>query len=121
MSETVFTIKPTNLKTLTVGELQDCVRTVGFDYSGERQGERFGVFQQVTLPDAAAESFIPFDQIDEATVIGWVEQHFANAAAVKNHIDMILDRMIIEAQAKDKPLPWASPVTPEAEGGTQGA
>ena len=55
----------------------------------------------------APESFIPYDQLTEATVIGWIpaDQIASAQACVQGQIDSMINPPVSPANT---PLPWAS-------------
>ena len=56
----------------------------------------------------APESFIPYDQLTEATVIGWIpaDQIASAQACVQGQIDSMITPPV---SPENTPLPWAAP------------
>lgn len=106
-----FTYKIDGVRTATVGNLTDVVKQVNFTITGEEEGLSFSLPSQVKLEDPDPNNFVQFSNLTEQEVIAWVAGRTDIVGPMKDHIQMVLNRMVQEAQLQSKPLPWA-PVTP---------
>jgi hypothetical protein len=104
-----FETKISRIGTAVVNGLQGVIKRVEFIVVGTDSGQTFELPQSVDLPDPDAVSFKALPSILPADVIGWVERHFPNMQAVKDHIQFVLDREVAKAALVDTPLPWAPP------------
>ena len=74
---------------------------------------RTGTFHGATPFSAAnvpAGSFVAFEDLEEATVVGWIENVVNNDATYKAHIEEITERTLeqdAEEEIMDNSLPWA--------------
>jgi len=111
-----FEIKINAIRTGTVGELENVIKRVEFTVKGTEAGQTFELPQHIDLTDPETDQFIPLAEVTEAEVITWIETAFTNMAAVKAHIQYVIDRDIVKAGLTSAPLPWATtpvePITP---------
>ena len=103
---TSFTIKINGVRT----EANDVISQVEFTVKGEDQGCYFELPQTLNL-GAPGEDFIAFANLQPSDVERFIENDFKNMAAVKAHIQYVLDNEIATSKATSKPLPWL-PVEP---------
>jgi hypothetical protein len=104
---TTFTTTITNLYTLQTPDPDYVVNALwtvtGVD--GEHTASIDGntMFSSQQGPD-----FIPYDQLTEATVIGWIpaEQIASAQACVQGQIDSMINPPV---SPQNTPLPWAAP------------
>ena len=108
-----YTIKVSGVRTHDLGSLTKVVKQIEFTVEGAQDTQTFALPQTLTVPDADAQSFVPFEQLTEANVVQWIETHFENLDSVKAHIQFVLDKESQKAQLAQQPLPWAPP--PPAE------
>jgi len=78
-------------------------------HSDGRTGTFHGAtpFSAETVP---AGSFVAFEDLEEATVVGWIENVVNNDATYKAHIEEITERTLeqdAEEEIMDNSLPWA--------------
>jgi hypothetical protein len=95
-----------------LGDLQDVVTRVRYNYVGEDENGIKGTFAGATpmpLPEDT-ENYIPFAQLQPEDVVGWLE-----ATADISHMQMQITKQI-EAQInpiyEPVPSPWAPAPTP---------
>jgi len=89
------------------------VITAHWRLDGEFADTHAGVYGTVSFEEPEAGSFVPFDQLTEEQVIGWVEAALGDeqVAEYKANIEQqIADK--IAPPVESKPLPWA-PVADE--------
>lgn len=104
----------TSLTTATVGDLQDVVTNVKFNLFGDNGGlsTRYVGNAAIPIPDPA--TFVPFDQLTQDVVRGWIESIVTNDAAGWQAINDMLNTQIVEAEAglaEFKKLPWNKQVS----------
>jgi hypothetical protein len=111
-----YTIKVSGVRTHDLGSLTKVVKQIEFTVEGAQDTQTFALPQTLTVPDADASSFVPFEQLTEANVVAWINEHFENLDSVKAHIQFVLDKESQKAQLAQQPLPWAPPppATPTA-------
>lgn len=108
-----FEIVVTGIRTTTVGNLTDVVKQVEWTMKGTKDGQAFDLPQKTELGDPDPGSFIPLSSItDPQVMVGWVEQNEPRLNAIKAHIQLVLDKMVAEANLAQTPLPWAPPPAP---------
>jgi hypothetical protein len=101
-----FTISISAIRTRTIGSLDGVIKVVEFKVVGSEGGCEFELPQTVELGDPDQSSFIPLPQVDEQSVVSWVEGSFQNMHAVKSHIQFVLKRMLLQESLSTQPLPW---------------
>lgn len=112
----IFKIKINAIRTGNVDSLTQVIRKVEFTVEGVENGQTFELPQTVDLSEPEASSFKPLSEVTELDVINWVEANFTNMEAVKQHIQLVLDREVAKAALESSPLPWAPvPEAPAAE------
>lgn len=114
MTQAVFTIKITGLRTQTVNGIENAVKQVEWTMIGTEAGQTFELPQTTTVPDPQSEGFIPLQNLTEAQVITWVETHDERIPSIKAHIQSVLDREVAKAGLSSAVMPWA-PVVPATE------
>jgi hypothetical protein len=111
---TTYTWAVTALYTQTIGTEQDYVvianyTVVGVD--GQYSAELSNIARFST---ASVSPFIPYDQLTEAIVIGWIQDELgvdgvANLeACIQGQIDSQINPPVVPVNT---PLPWSTPVT----------
>ena len=105
-----FTFKVNKIEVAPMlGDLQDVVTRVRYDYNGVDEEGNEGTFAGVTpmpLP-TDVQNFKPLTDLTEADVIVWLEQN-----ADKPHMEERITKQIIDKitpKYVDVPLPWAPP------------
>lgn len=104
-----FTTKVTGVRVHDLGNLTKVVKQIEFVVSGTEAGQTFELPQSLTVPDADATSFVPFEQLTEAQLITWIDAHFENMPSVQAHIQTVLDKEVAKAALTQQALPWAPP------------
>ena len=102
-----FEIKVNAIRTGTVGDLTNVIRKVEWTLKGTERGQSFALPQTTDLGEPQADSFVPLAQVDEASVIAWVEATETRMPGLKAHIQMFLDKEVAKAALESAPLPWA--------------
>lgn len=108
-----FSIIVNAVRTTTVGELTNVVRQVDWTMRGTEQGQTFDLPQSTMLPGPDAQSFIDFEDLTEAEVVGWIETYVPDLQPIRDHIQFVLDREVAKAALDSAVLPWAPPPPPE--------
>lgn len=106
-----FTTKVTGVRVHDIGNLTKVVKQIDFVVKGEQANQTFELPQTLTVPDADGTNFVPFEQLTEAQVVAWINEHFENMPAVEAHIQYVLDKETAKAALAQEALPWA-PATP---------
>lgn len=73
-------------------------------------------FTTTTMPPSSV--FVPFAQLTEAMVTGWIQEVVDSNPSYKQHIDQQIQKQIDEKirPVADQQLPWApAPTTPPAQ------
>ena len=98
--------------TLAGAVVQTYWKVVGVDGSGN-EGEFSGAtpFTAVNVP---AGSFAPFEELTEATVLGWIQAVVNGDQGYADHISQRIEKQIDEENTSDAAMPWGdgSDVTP---------
>ena len=91
--------------TLAGAVVQTYWKVVGVDGSGN-EGEFAGAtpFTAVNVP---AGSFAPFEELTEATVLGWIQAVVNGDQGYADHISERIGIQIDEANVTDGVMPWA--------------
>lgn len=94
--------------TLEGAVVQTYWKVVGVDSDGN-EGEFSGAtpFTAVNVP---AGSFAAFDDLTEATVLGWIQNVVNADQGYADHISERVEAQIDEANIEDGVMPWAPPV-----------
>ena len=88
-----------------LGNLDDFVVQVLWEYEAERDGKKSSRYGTASF-DSAGESFVPFQDLTEATVAGWIE-----ASTDFTELDASLDEQLedlVNPKVVVAPLPWAT-------------
>jgi hypothetical protein len=114
-----YTWAVTSLKTRTEGSNQNAVvqtywKKTGTDEAGNT-GEFSGAtpFTTTTMPEGS--TFIPFAELTEAVVLGWIKAVVVNS--YEEHVNGMIAKQIAEKATpiSETPMPWAPVVeTPAA-------
>jgi hypothetical protein len=115
--QVTYTWKVTAIKTATVEELDDFVihvrwNKIGTDELGN-QGTFAGATPLTTTVDSEGQ-FIPFDQLTESVVLGWIQAIVVGS--YEEHVNGQIERQINEKINKvaEPALPWDPTPTPPA-------
>lgn len=109
-----YTWKITGVKTLTQGKNADAVVQTYWKKIGTDEKGNTGEFSGATPFDASnvpADQFVPFSQLTEEIVIGWVQG--VVVGSYQQHVDAQIAKALAP-KAVDAPMPWAPPVEPVA-------
>ena len=107
-----YTWKVTGVKTLTQGSNTSAVVQTHWKKIGTDEKGNVGEFTGATPFDASnipADKFVPFDQLTEAIVVGWIQ------GVVVGGYEIHVNEQIAKAlapKATDAAMPWAPPVEP---------
>jgi len=84
------------------------VFTVHYTVTHFRDGEQAGAYGSIGLEAPAEGTGIPYAQLDEDTVVGWVKSHFGDEKV--EEIVQALDAQISEklAPSKSSGVPWVA-------------
>jgi hypothetical protein len=101
-----YTFKVNKIEVAPVlGELENVVTRVRYDYKGVDENGIEGVFAGVTpMPEPGDADFKPLSELVEADVISWLEVH-----ADTTHMTQRIEKQINDQLAPkyvDTPLPW---------------
>jgi hypothetical protein len=110
-----YSYKVDSIRTANVGDLQNVIKQVNYTATGTESDKSFSLPGKVVLDDPNPESFINFENLTESQVIAWIEERPENLG-IKNHIKLVVDKMVAEASLQEKTLPWA-PAVPIVEPG----
>ncbi len=101
-----FEIITNAIRTASVGELTNVVKQVEWTLKGTQEGQTFELPQKTVIADPAPEAFIPLAQVTAANVATWIEENVDNLDAIKEHIQIVLDRQCQEVSLTEAALPW---------------
>lgn len=107
-----YTWAVTGMKVLkSAGSLQDYVVNVQWTKTGTDDNGHTGTFIGATpfQPDPTQSSFVPFDQLTESVVLGWVQPIVVGM--YQEHVDGVIAKQIADKvdPVTEQPLPWAPP------------
>lgn len=103
-----YTIKINSAKTATIGNLQNVVKQVEYTVTGTEGTQSFSLPIKAMLEDPTPESFISFSNLTEPKMIEWVAE-LPETVNAKEHINIVVQKMVSEAVYEDTALPWAPP------------
>ena len=100
-------------RNITVGNLENVVKTVKWELTGTSDAGYVGRFHgNSTLNFNPENDFTPFEQLTEEQIIGWIESHLdeTEMAAYKRAVDLEIERQAepVEDHVIDI---WTKPVT----------
>jgi hypothetical protein len=107
-----FEIKPTGIRTGTVGELTQVIKKVEWTLKGTEQGQSFELPQTTDMGEPDSANFIPLSQVTEESVIAWIEATETRLPSIKAHIQYVLDKEVAKASLEATPMPWAPVAEP---------
>lgn len=116
--ELTYTWKLTGVRKTDAGELPGVVIGVSWECTGTDDAGHRGTFSGITpfnLNEVNSETFIPFSELTEEVVLGWVQA--VVVGDYKDHIDgEIMKQIGLQKNPvvylKDADLPWAVPAQP---------
>jgi hypothetical protein len=89
------------------GELTDVVYTVYWRLYAEESGTTISNYGSVIIPLAEEGQFIPFEELDEATVIGWVHSVMGPDTVLRIETSTTAElQAILTPEVVSKPVPW---------------
>ena len=114
-----YTWKLTALTKANSAELTDVVIGTRWECTGTDQDGNSGTFNGATpfnLAEAGGENFVPFDQLTEEIVLGWIQAVVVDG--YKDHIDSQILKQIAHKKSAvveltGDQLPWAVPASNE--------
>lgn len=101
-----FTYRIDGARTATIGDKQNVVKQIQWELTGTKDGQSFSLPQTTTLPDPDGQPFIPFNELNQSTIISWLEQSEPRLLNIKAHIQSVVDRMVEKASLTETRLPW---------------
>lgn len=116
-----YTWKLTSITKANSPELTGVVIGTRWECTGTDQDGNSGTFSGATpfnLAEAGGENFVPFDQLTEEVVIGWIQ-----AVVVGGYKDRVEEQILKQIEAKkqdvsvlnDGQFPWSPPAPPAPE------
>lgn len=96
-----------SLKTATVENVANAVTLVRYTITATDSGETLTHDAEQQLPAPNPEDYIPFAELTEADVTGWLDG-MANIMALKSMMQTRLNAMIEEAAWTTQIPPWAT-------------
>lgn len=116
---TDFTTTINGVRVATVDGLPNVVIRVEWTLSGTDSGQTFELPGNSAVGPIDPNAFTPFDQLTQPQMVEWVnsveDTPTGKFPGLKAHIQMVLDRMKVDAEGEQKPLPWAPPPAPVDE------
>jgi len=108
-----YTWAVTSVKTKTEGDNVDAVVQTYWTKTGTDEDGNTGVFSgatpftSVNVPD---EEFVAFEDLTEATILGWIQGVFVDNETYDNHVNEQIAKQIDDKKnpIEQKSLPWAS-------------
>lgn len=104
-----YTYKITRMDVVNTADVQDYVVTAYYEYTGI-DGEYSASIQGACKYEVSDENYVAYSDLDEATVIGWVEESLTEngVAANKKKLDVAINKQKNVAQeAAERELPWS--------------
>jgi hypothetical protein len=102
-----FTIKPTGIRTATVGNRTNVVKQVEWTMVGEEAEQKFELPQTTTLEDPNGQEFIELANLTEANVVAWIQATDTRIPGIKAHIQFVLDKEVAKSALATTAMPWA--------------
>jgi hypothetical protein len=110
--------KLTGLKKQDTADITDLVIGTQWKLTGTNENGTKGTFNGGTpldIPDSNQEGFIPYLQLSEEIVIGWIRAIVEPNEGYWQHINQQIEKQILEAenviqQIDEANLPWATPI-----------
>lgn len=112
-----YTWKVTGVKTTTQGQYANAVVQTYWKKIGTDEDGCTGTFSGATpftAADVPADQFVPFDQLTEEIVLGWIQTAVDSNPSYVEHINGVIADQIQKEHdpVVEQPLPWApAPVT----------
>ena len=105
-----YTWKITSIKGMDLPGQPSAIIQTHWTKTGVDADGNEGVFSGATpfSPESIdPETFIPYEQLTEATVLGWIQA--VVVGSYEEHVNAQIQKQIDSKKVTDKPLPWAPP------------
>ena len=113
-----YTWKLTGLKKQDTADFNDLVIGTRWTVTGTDEDAVDGTFQGATpldIPDAGQEGYIPYAELTEEIVLGWIKEHVSGSNPATNYWDHINGRIVKAIDEKkwtkvdvmEGDLPWS--------------
>lgn len=98
--------------TQTINGFTEVVLSAGWRCTGNESGQASSVYGSVTFipPQAGDPNFVPYNQLTQQQVLGWVWASGVNQAATEAAVQTNLNNLI-NPPVVQNPLPWAQGAT----------
>jgi len=93
-------------KVTTVGSLTQVVKQIDYLMSGTENGLTFELPGTAVFPNPDANSFVAFSNLTKEQVTSWIPT-LPDALSKQAHIQLVLDKMVTEAQLTPIAVSWA--------------
>ena len=108
-----YTWAVTDMKTIDADGVENAVVQTYWTKTGTDEQGNEGVFSGATpfpLTSIDPEKFIPYDQLTEAEVLGWIQT--VVVGSYEEHVNAQIQKQIDAKNIHDPGLPWGTPPTP---------
>ena len=113
-----YTWKLTGLKKQDTEDFNDLVIGTRWTVTGTDEDAVDGTFQGATpldIPDAGQEGYIPYAELTEEIVLGWIKEHVSGSNPATNYWDHIDGRIVkaidekkwTKVEVMEGDLPWS--------------
>ena len=113
-----YTWKLTGLKKQDTEDFNDLVIGTRWTVTGTDEDGNEGAFQGATpldIPDAGQEGYIPYAELTEEVVLGWIKNHVSGSNPATNYWDHINGRILkaidekkwTRVEVSEADLPWS--------------
>ena len=113
-----YTWKLTGLKKQDTEDFNDLVIGTRWTVTGTDEDAVDGTFQGATpldIPDAGQEGYIPYAELTEEIVLGWIKEHVSGSNPATNYWDHINGRIVkaidekkwTKVEVMEGDLPWS--------------
>jgi hypothetical protein len=109
----IYTWKVTGMKGMDLPDEPNAIIQTYWTKTGVDEQGNEGMFSGATpFPPSSIdpENFIPYDQLTEQIVLGWIQAVVVGSYA--EHVDAQIQKQIDSKKIKEEPLPWAPEPTP---------
>jgi hypothetical protein len=114
-STITYSYEVVEIRTATVNTMTNVIKKMTWRITGASTltSETFTLNGDTYCPDPDPVTFIPFENLDEVTVGPWIEQHTdpIKLQAIKDHVDIIMNKYIVDDPYDKTDLPWKPPST----------
>jgi hypothetical protein len=93
------------------GNFKDVIRQINFNLTGTENNQTFTLSNKVVFDSFDENNYTAFQNVTKEQAVQWVEAS-RDFEAMKNHIKIIVERLVAENVLKESPLPWAPPSEP---------